>query len=1806
MSGPDRHDSPSPRTKDQDATSPTPSRAIDRPTFIRALSGPAAPTRTHTSDFLSPNGGLSETPVEESHEAYDYLNGGLPHADLSPVSGSGNGSRNGSPGLPPSAIPTSPRRHFFARSSGNGDISPSLDGASPAPGRRSVQFARADTVLDPPSIHSHTRHDSWDADPSGRSRGERLMSKLKALTAAGPSQTPRPFATSDTPQASTSSSPVMSRSHRIPTITHEEGSDADVEESGDEGAARQAAKPNKRKRMRRRLKNLDIRSAQNTPRIGDEFDSPAMEGRFRTLARRSTMPDASEHRAGLSEGEGRDQLVGTRRGWSRGNSWISHTRQEQDQDGESSQPRMPGHRRRISDMFGGGSDIDGVATPKRPLFGADRATTFGVQRWKQVKSTFKMLSGKRKNEQFDYYKSAELMAELRAVTPAVVILASMLQRDEHGYKRIPVLLEQLKLKIINSQPDKGEKEKGHSERHSIFTIALEYGSGPSRMTWTIERSVYEIAELHTRYRLSLGDKNPLQTSVNPKNKPKQPHFPRTAFPYLRSVRGLGLADSEDEDKGADGRIDEAVAEATAGEMTAAEGTASEMDRPGTARRKKSRINLLGIRRQSSGLGELPEGSNLNPQKAAMEAAIMRRKFVERQRNKLEKYLKEMIHWLMFRADANRLCRFLELSALGVRLAAEGSYHGKECFLHIQSSAGVDFRRVLTPSKVIARHSRKWFLVRQNYIVVAESPSTMNIYDVYLVDPSFRIVSKTNKLKQLGAMAIGDSDASKGKGKAVADDDHAQEETASSGKHHTLKIYTSERKIKLYSRKERIMQQFELSVKEMLKQTEWHQKHRFDSFAPVRSGAFAQWLVDGRDYMWNVSRAISMAQDVIYIHDWWLSPELYMRRPAAISQKWRLDRLLQRKAQEGVKVFVIIYRNVEQAIPIDSEYTKYALHNLHPNIMVQRSPNQFKKNQFFYAHHEKICIVDHDVAFVGGIDLCFGRWDSPQHYLTDDRPTGYEPDGETPKDTEHCQLWPGKDYSNPRVLDFFRLNEPYEEMYDRSKVPRMPWHDISMQVVGQPARDLTRHFIQRWNYLRRERKPTRPMPFLLPPPDANQADLENLGLTGTCEVQILRSAGDWSLGFPKDVTEHSIQTAYVNLIEQSEHFVYMENQFFITSTETLNTKVVNRIGDALVKRIIRAHEKNEDWRCCIMIPLVPGFQNTVDQDSGSSVRLIMQFQYRSICRGPHSIFGRLQAAGIDPEEYISFFSLRQWGKLANNSLVTEQLYIHAKTIIVDDRIVLIGSANINERSMLGSRDSECAAIVRDTKMVDSTMAGKPYLVGHFAHSLRMRLMREHLGLNVDEITEQERTASAGTDEEYEAEMSRIYDTDEFPSSAARNSSAGLRHSHGHSYNNEAKTHDHGYTSSSSSSSSGKSPTRRTSVAQRKRDSSLSALKAVRDGLSGLSSDGTKVDVKLPPPPMMVRRTTAEMGLTHLTQLPQLPLTDDTDIGGPPLHRDASGNPTHEQLNPLAADIRPAIIGFDVMRDPVNPSFWDDVWCRVADNNTKLYRRIFRCMPDSEVLTWKEYHDFDDYANRFQESMSGRKKSDEEAEVKSQISHQGGAGAGVAVPPAAQDLANASEKANAAKEHLKPDTNPKFVISNEDTMNEKAAHGEHDRQEEPKKPTLSLNTENEKANSHAPEAPSPVQPFPAFDQPQTEGHLEPLAAAGSHTQNSRERRTTFSSTDKPTSSQGGGPCTSSIYAAPNSGMGSTRRRRRATTKGSRRGPVFPYDVLSREQAEELCGMIQGHLVQFPYDWLESEEKDNHWLYQADLLAPKEIYD
>jgi len=142
-------------------------------------------------------------------------------------------------------------------------------------------------------------------------------------------------------------------------------------------------------------------------------------------------------------------------------------------------------------------------------------------------------------------------------------------------------------------------------------------------------------------------------------------------------------------------------------------------------------------------------------------------------------------------------------------------------------------------------------------------------------------------------------------------------------------------------------------------------------------------------------------------------------------------------------------------------------------------------------------------------------------------------------------------------------------------------------------------------------------------------------------QIVRSCTKWSHGIP---TEHSIANAYISVIENSRHFVYIENQFFITATSDAQKPVKNKIGAAIVSRILRAARAGEKFKMIVVIPAVPGFAGDLKNDASLGTRAIMEFQYNSINRGGHSIMESVAREGFDPNEYISFFNLRNYDRI----------------------------------------------------------------------------------------------------------------------------------------------------------------------------------------------------------------------------------------------------------------------------------------------------------------------------------------------------------------------------------------------------------------------------------------------------------------------------------------------------------------------------------------------------------------------------------
>jgi phospholipase D1/2 len=62
-----------------------------------------------------------------------------------------------------------------------------------------------------------------------------------------------------------------------------------------------------------------------------------------------------------------------------------------------------------------------------------------------------------------------------------------------------------------------------------------------------------------------------------------------------------------------------------------------------------------------------------------------------------------------------------------------------------------------------------------------------------------------------------------------------------------------------------------------------------SFDPTSNNE-VKWFIDGKDYFYALSEALEQARSSIAIWGWWVTPELFLRRPPAENKKWRLDRV----------------------------------------------------------------------------------------------------------------------------------------------------------------------------------------------------------------------------------------------------------------------------------------------------------------------------------------------------------------------------------------------------------------------------------------------------------------------------------------------------------------------------------------------------------------------------------------------------------------------------------------------------------------------------------------------------------------------------------------------------------------------------------------------------------------------------------------------------------------------------------------------------------------------------------------------------
>eukprot|EP00818_Percolomonas_sp_WS_P000150 CAMPEP_0117441610 /NCGR_PEP_ID=MMETSP0759-20121206/3723_1 /TAXON_ID=63605 /ORGANISM="Percolomonas cosmopolitus, Strain WS" /LENGTH=1075 /DNA_ID=CAMNT_0005233469 /DNA_START=8 /DNA_END=3235 /DNA_ORIENTATION=+ len=500
-------------------------------------------------------------------------------------------------------------------------------------------------------------------------------------------------------------------------------------------------------------------------------------------------------------------------------------------------------------------------------------------------------------------------------------------------------------------------------------------------------------------------------------------------------------------------------------------------------------------------------------------------------------------------------------------------------------------------------------------------------------------------------------------------------------------------------------------------------NQYDSFAAVHENVSAQYFICGRDYFDDLADNLLAAKKSIFMTGWHFTPDLYLKR-GADKEKYRVDAILKERASQGVKIFILVWCGSALMSTGANRAREMFPHNEFPNIHVINDPEYLKwyesKVFNFWTQHQKMVAIDGAIGYCGGIDVALNRFDTPEFKIVD----------------QDAEMFPGLDYCNP-MAGYTHYDKPihFDEHQDRFTVPRMPWHDLQCKVLGAPVLDLQRNFIQRWEASRQKNASTKDW-IIIPDekPQEPAIPQDNVKHHKT-RIQILRSVSKWSFGFTQ--TEQSMYTAQLDAIRHSKHFIYIGNQFFTSTNDISQPNPTNTLVKELVNRVIRAHYDNEEFRLILLHPQ----QTSSNLDDYSRVPLkLVYWQYGGVLRAQWGLWQSLvnrigEILGKEKtNKYLTIHSLRSHGKttkvngegMTEENYLTEMAYIHAKMMIVDDEKVFVSSHNVNDRSFLGSRDSEIGMMIEDAEKVPVKINGVTTPCSKFVHEMRMDLFRMLLG------------------------------------------------------------------------------------------------------------------------------------------------------------------------------------------------------------------------------------------------------------------------------------------------------------------------------------------------------------------------------------------------------------------------------------------------------------------------------------------------
>ncbi|KAG6495203.1 hypothetical protein ZIOFF_042996 [Zingiber officinale] len=483
---------------------------------------------------------------------------------------------------------------------------------------------------------------------------------------------------------------------------------------------------------------------------------------------------------------------------------------------------------------------------------------------------------------------------------------------------------------------------------------------------------------------------------------------------------------------------------------------------------------------------------------------------------------------------------------------------------------------------------------------------------------------------------------------------------------------------------------------------------------------------------DTCHAIVEAHHFIYIVGWSVYHRVKLvREPTrpvpANGGELTLGELLKYKTQEGVRVVMLIWDD-------KTSHDKFLLKTVVGTL---------------FTHHQKCVIMDTHAngnnrkvtAFIGGLDLCDGRYDTPEHRLFADLDSVFH-----------------KDIHNPtfQVSDISRFMVVVLDVHMNLHTQNPRWRKATKW------RDFKLRKVTHWNddaLIKIER-----ISWILSPSayqSGSQTSTEND--PENWHVQIFRSIDSGSVkGFPKVVQQaeamnlvcaknlkidKSIHTAYVKAIRAAQHFIYIENQYFIGSSyfwpSYKNAGADNLIPMELTLKIVSKIKAKERFAVYVVVPMWPEGIPT-----SGAVQEILFWQGQTISMMYKVIGDALKEAGLSetkhPQDYLNFYCLGKCEPLLQQtqSSNTSQenapqrlsqkfrrfmIYVHSKGMIVDDEAVIIGSANINQRSMEGSRDTEIAMGAYQPHYSWAARHGHPR--GQ-VYGYRMSLWAEHMGVVSD--------------------------------------------------------------------------------------------------------------------------------------------------------------------------------------------------------------------------------------------------------------------------------------------------------------------------------------------------------------------------------------------------------------------------------------------------------------------------------------------